>query len=261
MRDKAASCQESKVSSSDDNEHEGSREPGVLPHQFQSLQLGLFDGIPKSKERQSSEQRLMQLPDVFTTAMLSEHLGGNQAAAPIYTQRWKKDGLIVAAGLKAGVFYNLARNNRADTEKAYQALRMIYPDAIIALRSALYDHGWIAHAPRTLEVIVERRQTYPQLYQFSASGRSRRWMAMIDYEISKRGHPRLSPYGALVDLWAHADIKPDMTTVDSSKIDWERLHQVFHKLLVKWPEEFKAHYTDIDALESMVRKPRSGQKP
>lgn len=259
--DKKKSSQDGKASSSDGDEHESVRESEILQHQFQSLQLGLFDDGPKTKERLSSERRLMQLPDVFTTSMLSEQLGGNHAAAPIYTQRWKKDGLIVAAGLKAGVFYNLARNRRADTEKAYQALIMIYPDAIIALRSSLYDHGWIEHAPRTLEVIVERRQTYPQLYQFSASGRSRRWMAMIDHEISKRGHPRLSPYGALVDLWAHSDVKPDMGTVDCSKIDWERLHQVFHKLLVKWPEEFKEHYTDIDALESMVRKPRSGQKP
>ena len=200
--------------------------------------------------RITTESRLSMLPEVFTTKMVEQTLDGNKGQATVYTQRWKKDGLIATAGPKVGIFFNLYCNRRAEFERAYAPMFLAFPSAIIARNSVLYDAGWTTQQPQKIEVIVERRPTYPQLYKFDISGRSRRWLLEIEPEISRRGHPRLSPYGAVVDMCNHSVNSLNFDRLDMHRIDWERMYSLFSRTMTPWPTVFSHYYNSVNALES-----------
>jgi len=192
-----------------------------------------------SVPRLSALSRLRELPEVFTTKILAGSLGGNAAAASIYTQRWRKEGLISAAGKKAGVFYNLLVNPQGETECAIKALKILFPSAIIGGATALHDAGWTTQIPSAAEVLVIRRPTYPQLDAFSLYGRSQRWHQQLLQHLDGTDGWRLAPAAALADAWAHDGMwKPDPDDLEADDINWHAVAMTFNELGVPWPSEY-----------------------
>lgn len=181
----------------------------------------------------SAIERLRALPAVFSLAMLAARLDSDKAKASIYAKRWKDAGLIRAVGPRVGVYYNLLVDPQGPSTHSLNALRLVFPEAVIAAETVLHDAGWTTQIPFNTQVIVLDRRTVPQIDGFDLHRRPRKWFSGFSPDIDQAAFARLSPYGALVDAYQYDGYggqrtwRPDLDDLQTDEINWGRLAQLF----------------------------------
>lgn len=194
----------------------------------------------------SAIARLRQLPAVFSLSMLAARLDADKTKASIYAKRWKDAGLIRAVGPKVGVYYNLLVDPQAASTQSLNALRLVFPEAVIGAETVLHDAGWTTQIPYKTHVIVLDRRSVPQIDGFELHRRPRAWFAEFAQEIDQTSFARLSAYGALVDAYKYGRYShqrawcPDIDDLQSDEIDWARLVAVFERHQQPWPTAYQA---------------------
>lgn len=195
----------------------------------------------------SALQRVRALPAVFTLSMLAARLDGDKAKAAIYAKRWKDAGMIEPAGPRIGVYYNLIADPQAPSLYAFDALGLVFPEAVVAGETVLHDAGWTTQIPNNTQVIVLNRRSLPMLNGFDFHQRPAQWFAQFHGDIRREAGARLSPSAALVDAWAFGDDpgqpmwQPDIDDLEVDDIDWVSVRDCFERHLVDVPDMYR-HY-------------------
>lgn len=203
----------------------------------------------------SAIQRLRELPEVFSISVLAARLGGDKNRAAIYAKRWRDSGLLAAAGPRVGVYFNLVRRPDAASTLTLDALQMIFPEAVLSGETVLHDAGWTTQIPRLTQVVVLDRKSLPEVYGFEIHRRPASWFWAFQHEIRRETFPRLSPEGALTDLWGSHGRKgvalwrPDIDDLEEDEINWSVVKQVFDDQKLAWPDNYPA----IEPTESAAR--------
>lgn len=203
----------------------------------------------------SAIQRLRELPEVFSISVLAARLGGDKDRAAIYAKRWRDAELLAAAGPRVGVYFNLVRRPDAASALTLDALQMIFPEAVLSGETVLHDSGWTTQIPQLTQVVVLDRKSLPEVYGFEIHRRPASWFLAFQHEIQRETFPRLSPAGALADLWGSHGRKgvalwrPDIDDLEEDEIDWPSVKQVFDDQGVAWPDS----YPVIEPTRSVAR--------
>src|SRR5438105_7093931 len=98
-------------------------------------------------------ERLMQLPPVFRLEELIQ-LGLERETAHTSVMRWADRKLIVQAGPRAGVYFNLVRDRNGPNNRLLEAARKLYPSAVVIGPAVLNAHGWATQRPHETDVAV-----------------------------------------------------------------------------------------------------------
>lgn len=205
----------------------------------------------------SAMQRLRALPAVFSLTMLASRLNGDRGRASIYVRRWKEAGLVLGAGPRLGIYFNLAVDPQAASMRALEAVKLAFPEAVICGETVLHDEGWTTQIPQSTQLIVLEARTLPQVYGFELHGRPASWFVEFANEIDQEGFARLSPRAALVDAWKYHGYKgdvmwrPDPDDLESDEVDWDGLVRLFGAHNTPFPDI----YADHDSDRSLARYP------
>lgn len=218
----------------------------------------------RSRGKVSSINRLKALPAIFTLDNAAAEIGCDTVTASVYIHRWRSLGIIEPVGERAGIYFNLLQDPVGPQNRAGEALRMIYPGAVLRGRSALQGAGWIKDAPATtepVEVAVLSRRSYLSVTGFEIEGRSASWFAAMDPYILQRpsceskGLRSLGPAAALADMVMKGADVPKAEDMDLRTLDWLSVKDVFLALGAEPPADFKSH---IDECAAIRRPPRKG---
>lgn len=193
--------------------------------------------------RRSAVSELRRLPEVFDLSTFSRLLGLERSAAQVYVSRWAKADLIKPAGPRAGVYFNLVRAPDSPDRCAADAVRLLYPSAILIGASVLHAAGWTNQVPQRTTVAAMSRPTFVQLDGFDISPRPRRWYARVlprlsdDPNLAAYGFKSLTPALALADSLSRDDgWRPDPDDLDLDDADPEELREAFERLGVEEPD-------------------------
>jgi hypothetical protein len=184
---------------------------------------------PASSYR-SGRDRLLELPDVFSVAVLSRVMNIAKPAALVYLSRWSQRRWVAPAGPRTGIYFNLVRLPKAESELRTEALRMRYPSATLCGASVLHAAGWTTQIPANMHVAIEARRTYAQFTEFELHPRPLEWfrVAQADHALLAATAASFSSYGlrTLSPAWALADLMetkgawhPDPDDLDISARD------------------------------------------
>lgn len=161
--------------------------------------------------RRSAVERLRQMPEVFTITDLKEKFGWGATQARVFAARCSRNSLVVKAGVRTGVYYNLLVDPKGPAQHWQKAVAAIYDDAVILGASALYWHSWTTQIPRVQEVAVPRhgKRGVVEIEGVRVVERDREWYESIAQVLPPPGTSglRLLPPGvALADSWTHDDV-------------------------------------------------------
>lgn len=212
----------------------------------------------------SSINRLKALPAIFTLDNAAAEIGCDTVTASVYIHRWRSLGIIEPVGERAGIYFNLLQDPAGPKNKAGDALRMIYPGAVLRGRSALLGAGWIkseSAAGGAVEVAVLSRRSYLSVTGFEIEGRSASWFSAMDPYIlqrppwESRGLRSLGPAAALADMVMKGVDAPKTKDMELRTLDWVSVKDVFEALGTEPPGDFMAHINECAAIR---RPPRKG---
>ena len=168
-----------------------------------------------------SVTRLRDLPVVFSLNRAVRQTGMSRPMLSVYLSRWERSGLVRKAGPKSGVYYNLLVDPKAPELHLTEAIRLLYPSAVLCGASVLHNAGWITQIPRDIHIVVLKRQTYPKLFGVETHPRTKTWFVKHAEDIEPRpkfaafGLPALSPAASLSDLREYQDgWVPDLDDLD-----------------------------------------------
>jgi len=213
----------------------------------------------------SNLARLRALPELFTLTQLGATL--NSPTASTYVARWRDQGLIAPFG-KTGLYFNLLANPQSPRERAMQALTLLFPSAVIISASVLHDAGWTTQIPRTVQVAVSVRPSYPQLEDFTLLPRRRTWYTEMHPYMIRTGQatpPRLSAAAALVDGWRSLEPgrltrrespgwAPDPDDLDLDEVDWPQVQAIAQALSVT-PPDWACDFMQAGLFEDLAPRP------
>lgn len=187
----------------------------------------------------SAIERLKHLPEVFTINTLSRLMDCPKPTVLAYLSRWRSKGWVEPAGPRSGVYFNLFKNPLAASEYRVDALRMLYPSAMLMGESVLHAAGWITQIPQVLHVAVEKRPSYMQLQGVELHPKPLSWFKTVP--ILQPTQAKFSSYGlrTLTPAWALADLlatpfawHPDADDVEVPEDSQAELARAFAQLNV-----------------------------
>jgi len=197
--------------------------------------------------------RLRALPEVFSLRRVMATFDEPDVRratriASVYLDRWVRDGLVQAYGGRTGVYFNLIRNPQAPSQRRDEALRLVFPSAVLAGASVLHDAGVTTQIPHRIEVAVLRRKSYPNLPELELLPRPQAWFeAMRPYVLFQDGVglPRLLPAAALADCWhrhgsSQTMWRPGADDLYAEEVDWRTFDHVLRDLGDPWPRGYEA---------------------
>lgn len=195
--------------------------------------------------RISAYKRLMDLPEAFTTKTLAANLGGDTKLASVYLFRWRKEGLISSIGPRAGLHFNLVRNPNAAQDLRMEAIAFLFPGAMISGVSAVHAAGWTTQIPRSLEIAVPMRRSFPEIDDCAISSRPRSWFRLAKQNVSRHGPvPTLDPAFALADLCHSGEWRPDADDIEWDLVDAPALTAAFEAFDLDLPEDWHAEMSE-----------------
>lgn len=209
-----------------------------------------------TKTRTPAHKRLREIPEVFTTHTLSAMLGTDSRATSVYLNRWRKEGLISSLGKRAGVHFNLVRNPSAEEELRLEAIRLVFPGAVIAGASAVHAAGWTTQIPSALEIMIPPRASTPEIEGVDVATRPVAWFREARKRPQRTGAvPTVDPAFALADLWHRNVWRPDEDDLEWDMIPPERLRAAFRLFGRDIPEEWQEA---IGEMQGTDRDPDDG---
>lgn len=194
-----------------------------------------MDNLPA---KTSAFERLKLLPEVFTLNTLAAFTGGDAGKAAVYAHRWKHAGLIAPLGPRVGVFFNLLKNPRAPSERLLDAVKLVFPEAVLSGVSVIHRAGWTTQIPRIVDINILTRRTVPRVDGVDLHLRPREWYIEFADQILREGFPRLDPEFALADAWKYKVWRPDPDDLDFDEINVGKLVGLFDRLREPYPRYF-----------------------
>lgn len=192
-------------------------------------------------------KRLLEMPEVMTSNTIEAMLQMSAKATSVYIKRWRDAGLISSLGERAGVHFNLVRNPNGPEERFYDAVKLLFPEAIISGASAIHAAGWTTQIPRSLEIAILNRPSVPSIPGLDIQMRPRRWFTKVHDSLTREGTlPALAPAHALADSWKRETWQPDPDEIEWDEVDAGTLRRAFAIHGVEIPEVYQ---DDIDYLE------------
>jgi len=164
---------------------------------------------------------LHRLPSVFESAD-AEALG---VSGPVLAD-WVAKGLIQPAGPAIQVYYNLREYPDAERSAWHQAVRRVYPSAVVVGAEILHRAGIISQVPARITVACRLSAPSTLLTGVEVSARSKRWYEVMADQFTKlSGLPALTPGQALADLLA-LPAESDQWVPAVDDIDWCEFDEV-----------------------------------
>ena len=204
----------------------------------------------------SAYNQLKSLPEVFTLNTLSSLTGGDSNKASVYVSRWKQMGLIEPMGPKLGVYFNLVKNPDSRQDHIMQAIKMLYPDAVMSGVSVLHSVGWTTQIPQNIDVNILARRSVPVIPGFDVHCRPKSWYVTCQPYISQSGFAKLKPEMALADAWKSKIWRPDPDDLDFDAIDTAKLKKAFSVL----GEAYPSYYSEADIFQKKSNSKKSTVK-
>lgn len=153
--------------------------------------------------------RLKALPEVFDLADLRSS-GLAPGAERNALTRWSDDRMVIPAGPRLGLYYNLVRDPRGADAHLGTVLGRIHERAVIIGACALKENGWTTQIPRLLTVAAPERRTMPRISGVQIYRRPDAWFEVVREDLERAGRgpfglPMLSAPMALADALLHKD--------------------------------------------------------
>lgn len=196
-----------------------------------------------SQGRRSAVEVLRGLPPVFDLSTFQRMVGVPRQQARIYLSRWADSEYVRSAGPRAGIYFNLIVEPDSPSVRASDALKLLYPSAILNGASVLHAAGWSTQIPARVTVAALSRPTFAMLDAFDVVGRRQGWFVAIGEGISKDpdmasfGIRSLTPAFALADALTNDDgWRPDPDDLDLDDADPDELKRAFRAMKAKPPE-------------------------
>ena len=193
--------------------------------------------------RRSAFEILRAMPEAFDLSTFSRMADLERGIAKTYLSRWSKAGHVLAAGPRVGVYYNLVRAPDSPSSRSVDALRMVYPSAVLCGASVLHAAGWTTQIPSSLTVAVTSRDSVAAMDGFEIALRPRTWYAAMhadlfaEKDFSTYGLRSLSPAAALADLYARpGQWHPDPDDLDVEPGTWGEVRDAFLALRAREPD-------------------------
>jgi len=188
----------------------------------------------------SSLDRLRELPEVFTLGTASSMFGWDGKTASHYIARWKKQGFVSSLGERTSVHFNLFKNPEAAEERLLDAVKFLFPGAVVTGASALHFAGVTTQIPRSIEIAIPTRPSYPKIPGIEITTRPRAWFSKMKDHLVRDGIlPRLSAEYALADDWQRDGWRPDPDDIEWDEIQTDIARTAFTELEEEFPEAWE----------------------
>lgn len=195
-------------------------------------------------------KRLKEMPEVMTVNTITAMLKTTPKAASVYIARWREAGMIASMGERTGVHFNLVRNPNAPEERFYDAIKLLFPEAVITGASAIHSAGWTTQIPRSLEIAILRRPSAPQIPGVEVQMRPRRWFAKVHDSLIRQGTlPTLHPAHGLADCWKRETWQPDPDEIEWDEVRADALREAFRLHGVEIPEDYLEELEELDSIQ------------
>jgi hypothetical protein len=181
--------------------------------------------IPRTKPV-STVDRLLALPAVFTLKELRGiGLEGNHLHT--FLLRAEEAERIAPVGKRTGAYFNLIVDPKGPTNRRLEAVRKLYPSAVLGGTAVLHAAGWVTQIPQTYDVMVRYRRSIKSIHGVKLLLRPRSWYEaqmqagnIIHETESDFGIATLTPKAALEDAKEHKDSwVPDDDDLDIDETD------------------------------------------
>ena len=210
----------------------------------------------------SAVERLLSLPDAFSLNACATLLGIEKRVAKVYLSRWSAAGYIKASGPRTGFYFNVLKNRSAPSELLAEAMRHVYPTAMVRGVTVLHAAGKTAQGPQLIEVAVLAPLNRARTDGFDARAKPRRWYAAVQEMKEQQGLfglPSLQPEMALADLYATPnDWHPDIDDLEVDELDWVKFKSACEILRVDVPQQLM-HLVERASETSTVRPIGNGR--
>ena len=200
------------------------------------------DAASPSK-RASTVSRLLSLPDAFSLDTFTNLLGIEKGIAKVYLARWTAAGYLESSGPRTGFYFNVLKNREAPSEFMAEAVRYVYPSALIRGATVLHAAGKTTQVPHQVDVAVLAPANRAKTNGFNEVPKPRSWYAAVHEMKAKEqlfGLPALQPEMALADLYAtKGDWHPDIDDLEVDELDWKRFKKACDILGIEVPDQLQ----------------------
>jgi hypothetical protein len=170
---------------------------------------------------------LLNLPSVFTLSDFIRESGSQPAVAKNMLVRLARRTWVKNAGVRSTVYFNLLRDPRGADNRVLEAVKRMYPSAVVIGPACLHVHGWTTQIPQITDVAVLQSPTLKQFEGVNLVPRPRLWYAdLIEREqlLREDASPfpiaSATPAFALEDARRHQDVwVPDPDDLDIPESD------------------------------------------
>jgi hypothetical protein len=170
----------------------------------------------------SATEILRKLPPVFTLLDFLRAAPQSAATASIMLARLARREWIKNAGRRSTVYYNLLVDPAAAENRKLEAVKRLYPSAVVVGPACLHAHGWTTQIPQVTDVAVLDRRSVKPIDGLNVVTRSQAWYAMLAEKkqlLTRGASPfpieSVKPQFALEDAQRHQDVWiPDADDLD-----------------------------------------------
>jgi hypothetical protein len=172
----------------------------------------------------SARDRLLRLPAWFSLGTASDSAGMPRVSMAVYLNRWKAAGLVESFGPRSGVYFNRVLEPNTSIATRIDALRWLYPEAMLIGDTVLHAAGWITQIPRWTHVAIIDQRTRHHLNGVRLHLRGRSWFGSVRSGVLSPGKgacglmlPELAPAWALADQIRRGE-SPDPDDIELDEI-------------------------------------------
>lgn len=135
------------------------------------------------RSRRSSDDRLQQLPDVFSVEDLQTQQHLSAKAASVYLARWFKAGRVARLGPRGGLWVNLDKTGQVGDVQRAEGIVRKHPAALVGGTGVLARAGW-ATPTNQRELLIPQGSSKAQFDTFLLVPVSPKLHAALTYYLS-----------------------------------------------------------------------------
>jgi hypothetical protein len=122
---------------------------------------------------------LLRLPPVFTLVDFQRATGAKPAVAHVSLTRLAERNWVKNAGVRSSVYFNLLVDPKAAENRVLEAVKRVYPSAVVIGPACLHAHGWTTQIPQVFDVAVLARPSLRQFDGVHLVPRPKKWFAAL----------------------------------------------------------------------------------
>lgn len=165
---------------------------------------------------------LIGLPEVFTMADFQRATEHSLPVAQVTLSRLSQRGWVKNAGERTGVYFNTFKDRQAHEKYLLEAVKRVYPSAVVIGPQCLHAHGWTTQIPQEFDVAVLSTKTTKRFHGVNIVDRPSHWYQKLVEEKQLLRADRspfpiesVTPAFALWDARKHKDVwVPDPDDLD-----------------------------------------------